>query len=405
MENQNRIALDKLENEFKQWLHIEDSHYLHTLLAVKISHKIDGDPIWLMIIGPSSDGKSEYLRAITQEEEIVVDDVTEKTFVSGMKESLRTQDHLAKRLKGKQWYMYDLSIMLSKRAEERSSILSDMRMIYDGRIVKEFGNGDRIDIDTSGNTLICASTPEIDSTMLEDQLLGTRFITYRINTKNRFAVMDVIDRNEDKTDFMREKLKFSVREFEHSFKLDTYTMTDLENQNLQLTANTTTLLRASVGLDKTGEPRNLVYPEGPGRLYKQIKKLYKCYRIIGLSEDESLRCIRKVCRDNINPVRIKLLEYLNNNKNRNNYVDGSITTSKIHVHTGLGKKTIKSHLHCMNMMGLVGFTIKEENYREVDYWDLRDSNLNLILEMPSVCRCGVTLWKYANSKKVVTKSN
>ena len=394
MEN-NRPALDKLQSVFERWLHIEDPHYLHTLIATKVTHKLDGDPVWMLIVGPSSDGKTEYLRAITQEGEIVVDDVTEKTFISGMKKELRGgREQLAQRLHNSIWYMYDLSIMLSKRAEERSSILSDMRMVYDGRLVKEFGNGERCDIDTSNNTFLGGSTPEIDSTLLEDALLGTRFITYRIQTMNRFAVMSIIDRNEDNSDLMRNELKEAVKEFETTMKFDCYKMTTLENQNIQMLSNTTTLLRASASLDKQGEVRNIVYPESPGRLYKQLKKLYKAYRIIGLNEEEALICIRKICRDNINPVRIKLLTYMHNTKSKDKFTVVTKTTSNIHEHTGLGKKTVKSHMSIMNMMGIVSFKLREDHFRETEEWSLNDSSLNLILEKDETYPVGQTLKKY-----------
>jgi hypothetical protein len=393
---ENKEQLQVIEETFKKWLHVEDPYYLRTLLATKISHQLDGDPIWLMIIGPSSDGKSEYLRALTQEGEITVDDLTPKTFISGMKESLREQPQLAERLRNKIWYIYDMSIMMSKRVEDRSQILSDMRMIYDGKITKEFGTGRRDEIDVGNNTLICGSTPEIDNTILEDALLGTRFITYRIQTKNRFAVMNAIDTNEDQTDFMREKLNFAVKEFMQTMTIKPYTLTELENQNIQLLANTTTLLRATVSLDKSGEPRNIIYPEGPGRVYRQLKKLYKSYRIIGLDEEESLQCIRKICRDNINPVRLRLLEFLNHNGKKDEWGNSEPrNTSQIHVGTGLGKKTVKSHMHALNMMGIVDFKIINDGYRDIDQWFLEDSNLSLILDGKRKFNVGHTLRKYS----------
>ena len=57
--NTNRIKLDQLTENFKQWLHIEDPNLLYTMAAMKVSHRIPGDPIWIQFIGPSSGGKSE----------------------------------------------------------------------------------------------------------------------------------------------------------------------------------------------------------------------------------------------------------------------------------------------------------------------------------------------------------
>jgi len=60
----NRKHLDDLVDVFKQWLHIEDIKYIWTLGAMRITHQLEGDPCWMMIIGPSSDGKTEFLKAL-----------------------------------------------------------------------------------------------------------------------------------------------------------------------------------------------------------------------------------------------------------------------------------------------------------------------------------------------------
>jgi len=377
----NRKHLDDLVDVFKQWLHIEDIKYIWTLGAMRITHQLEGDPCWMMIIGPSSDGKTEFLKAFTKEVDVTVDDISSKAFVSGMKKYDENQRYLAERIANNLWFIYDMSIMLSKRAEERSMILSDMRMIYDGRIVKEFGNHQRISIDTPNNTLIAASTPEIDRTMLEDALLGTRFMTYRIQTMNRFAVMDMIDINENRKEIMRESLNIAVKQFLNMITVEDYDTGEVENMNLQTMANMTTLLRTSVSLDKNGEPANIAYPEGAGRLYKQIKKLYKAYRIIGLSENESLDCVRKICIDNIDPRRIKVMRYIYDNTKKDQYgMVKSFTTSNISQVVHMGKKTVKSICHIMAALGLLNYTITEEHFHEIDNWTLLDSNIHLMFK-------------------------
>jgi hypothetical protein len=393
---ENIDKLNKVRQTFKKWLHMKDTQTLDTLLAVKMSHRLDGDPIWMMIIGASGGGKSEYLRALLQDGEVKIDDLTTNTFISGYK-SKETDElpQFAEQLKNNLWYIQDMSTFMSKHADERSQILSNMRLIYDGEIKKRYGNKKEVNVDCRHNTLIAASTHEIDATMLEDQLLGTRFITFRMPKQDRIAVMKLVDENQDRIELMRESLNYAVREFEKTVKFIPYDLTPVDNQNLQLLANMTTLLRTAVSFDRSGEPRNLAYPEEPARVYKQLKKLYASYRMIGLSDDETLKAIRKICIDNINPVRMKVLGYLYRNNHLSDYDDVKFSTSKIHTATGLGKKTVDSNMHALNLMGMVEYSVEENIHGQIakKNWTLSDCNLNLLFGAAPNTRKGATLFR------------
>lgn len=396
MENPNRKRLDKLKLDIKEWLHIEDDSLIETIAAVKFTHRIPGPPVWIMIIGPSSGGKSELLKAFTQPGEHHLDDLTENTFVSGYV-SKQTKDipHFAQTIANKIWYIYDLSILMSKNSEERSQILSDMRMVYDGQIIKKYGNKTSASADCPNNTLICGTTPVIDNTILEDQQLGTRFLQYRIKASNRHAIMDTIDRNHDRIATMGPSLKVAVQEFEESIKSQDFTTSEVDNQNLQLMCNMTTLLRTSVAMDRMGEPSNLAYPEEPGRFYKQIKKMYMAYRMLGLSEEEAITNIRRLCQDNVNPIRCRIIRHLYERSGAAEHPeDKEFSTSKIHVATGIGKKTIKTNLHTLHLMGVVSYGLDEDQYGRVirENWRLLDMNLQLLFGGVCKDRIGRSLW-------------
>lgn len=374
---QNRKELDSLVNRFKYWLHIEDPSTIWTLCAAKISHRLPGDPVWLMVIGPSSDGKSELLKAFTQQGELSVDDLTEHTFISGY--ISKKTDHIpqfAELLAGKMWYIYDLSIMMSKPFEERSTIFSDLRMIYDGRLKKRFGNKTSFDIPTPNNTLICGSTPVIDRTILEDQLMGTRFMTWRTKTGNRLKIMGKIDETEKEFPAMRGSLGVQVDTWSENTKLNDFEFTEQDNINLQTMANQTTLLRTSVDTDRNRDLVNDAYPEAPGRFYRQIKKMYRSYRIIGLTEDEAITCCKKLCMDCILPTRLKALEWLYNN----NHNGGSHRLSEVAVGTQMGKGATRQHLSALMGLGIVRYEERfDAQYRkDIETWQVSDGNWGVL---------------------------
>jgi hypothetical protein len=380
--SENRAELDALIERFKKWLHVEDPSTLYTLCAAKISHRLQGDPVWLMIIGPSSDGKSELLRAFTQPGEITLDDLSEHTFVSGY-QSKATKDipQFAQTLANRIWYIYDLSIMMSKPFEERSTIFSDLRMIYDGRLIKRFGNKTHFDIPTPNNTLICGSTPVIDRTILEDQLMGTRFMTWRTKTGDRRSIMQKIDEVDKDFSSMRSSLQSQVHLWATNVKTLNYEYTELDNNNLQILANQTTLMRTSVDTDRNRELVNEAYPEAPGRFYRQLKKMYKSYRIIGLTEEESLKCCRKLCMDCIIPLRLKILEWLYNN----NHSEGQHSLSEVAVGTQMGKGATQTHLSALMGLGIVRYEDRynQQYHRDVTSWQVQDGNWKVLFPQKS----------------------
>ena len=140
----------------------------------------------------------------------------------------------------------------------------------------------------------------------------------------------------------------------------------------------TRLLRTSVELDKSKEPRNLAYIEGAGRLYKQLLQLFKSYKVIGLNTDEAFEGIRRVCINSIVPIRLKILEYLVHNNN------GWETTSSIANGVKLGKGWSKGQLTSLHSLGIVDYRefYDEVQRRMVDNWLLIEGGYHLLLNLP-----------------------
>jgi hypothetical protein len=357
-----------------------------------------------MIIGASSGGKSEYLRAFYKIGEHRIDDLTEHSLVSGYKiGAAKDEPQFAELLQNNIWYIQDLSIIISKRAEVRSEVFSQLRMVYDGELKRRVGTKETISCNTENNTLICASTPVIDNTIVEDALLGTRFVQYRLPKNNRMLQMEIIDRNKENVVAMRGSLNVGVSDWETNIEVKPYEITPHELQILQRLCDMTTLLRTSVQCDRTGEPMNVASVEEPGRFYRQVVKMYESYRIIGLNEEESIRAIRKLCQDNINPIRMRIIKALMIYRKKDDYGhSGGLTTSRISQMTGMGKKTVKREMHSLNLIGLADYKVIEHDYgRTTDQWHLLESNLHLLTAEGFKHSCGKSLARihYARNNK------
>jgi hypothetical protein len=179
------MKLIELKEEVQKYQYLEDTSIIDVSLATIIANRLKlGDPVWLIIIGASSGGKSQILRplALTDEKFLHrVDDLTENTFLSGLRAKEGEKTSLLDRI-GKQGMVVisDFTVIMSKSPETRASILSQFRMIYDGEMTKFSGNSPK-PLKWEGYLgVLAGSTPSIYSHFEEVSDMGERFIYWRM---------------------------------------------------------------------------------------------------------------------------------------------------------------------------------------------------------------------------------
>lgn len=189
------MTLEELKSEIRKYQYIEDDGPIVILLASIVATRLEiGKPSWVILIGQSSGGKSQILRplALTDEKFMhEIDDLTENTFMSGM-QSKDTEMSLLKRIGSRGIIIIsDFTLIMSKSSDTRSSILSQLRMVYDGRMTKHSGNQGRPIAWQGKLGMIAASTPSIYSHFEEVADMGERFIYYRMREYDTDKAMDV----------------------------------------------------------------------------------------------------------------------------------------------------------------------------------------------------------------------
>jgi hypothetical protein len=183
-------------------LYIEDYGMIDVTLASMVANKLKlGDPVWLLLIGASSGGKSQLLRPIAlsdPDNTVRVDDLTENTLISGMntKETsllLQLGGRDAKEHDGT-IMVSDLTVLFSKSTESRNAILSQLRMVYDGEMTKYFGN--QKPVTWRGHAgIIAGSTPSVYRHFAQVADMGERFIYYRMKEPDYVKANDFIINN------------------------------------------------------------------------------------------------------------------------------------------------------------------------------------------------------------------
>src|SRR5262249_7946493 len=131
------------------------------------------------IVAPPSSMKTEVIRSLDDVPDVYpLSSLTAQTFASGF-ERRGVETSLLPKLDGKTITMKDFGTVLTMYREKKAEILAQLREIYDGGFVKEFGNGKRFH--WAGKVgLLAGVTPIIDREYALNQILGERFILYRV---------------------------------------------------------------------------------------------------------------------------------------------------------------------------------------------------------------------------------
>ena len=368
MKKEGKVFLVDVHEKYKKYLHIEDTHRIDVVLAVALSNKLEGIPLWLIIVGPSGDMKSVQLNSIIGEEVYVLHNLTSKTLVNGYKDKKKFPD-LAPILNGKIVVIPDMAQLLKLPPNEKGELWGQLRDLYDGLAGKVSGQGSQSKYSGLKITLLAGSTPAIDGQILVHQDLGTRELIYRTKgNKNKEKVMEKCFENEEFESKIKKELSQITKEFlEQKEVVRNYIPKETLIRIMGI-ARYVSIMRASAEFDSyTHDLRNMVYPEEPTRIAKQLKRLYVC--LTSLSEDypeeRALEILWEVARSSCFPLRIKLFDFMLNQNTE-------LSTSAIAEKLKIGKSTAKRELGVFWNLGIINCRKEPTSFPDkfIDHWEV-----------------------------------
>lgn len=179
------MTLKELKEKIKEYQYMEDSNIIDVALASILCTRLSlGAPVWLVIIGASSGGKTQILRplAMTDEKFIhALDDLTPNTLLSGANIGKGKDPSLLTRI-GKKGIIVisDMTVLFSKDSAVRDEILGAFRMMYDGYYTKNVGNKPEPLMWKGEIGILAGSTPSLYTHFEQVADMGERFIYYRM---------------------------------------------------------------------------------------------------------------------------------------------------------------------------------------------------------------------------------
>jgi len=361
-------SLFKLRQIFHKWFKYEDETLLDFCLALRVHTEWlktkSLTPLWLFIVAPSGDRKSETIRAFEDSEDVhLVNHITKNTLASGWK--ARKKNDLAPKLNKKLILTFDFGQFLKIQSQEKTQIWSQFRSAFDGYVMRITGSG----VDTAYKNLrwnwLVGTTPLIDDELILKDQLGTRELIYRMSKDEMVSVEEIQKQVWDNTnvkELMREELSDTINSFldywrDRHIKYEDIEIKEETKQRIMMYSRFIAFLRANAQCDATtGELTTFVEPEKPTRNLEQLKGLFAALKSLSpvYTDKLVLKRLETIAKSSINPVRYAILRQLASAKTlEGDYTP--VTISYIRKRLGIGYKTIFRELMTLYQLKFIDY--------------------------------------------------
>lgn len=375
-------TLADIKEKFSEYFVIKDDHIINMVLASIVGNLlVDRDPLWVFIVAPSSGGKSTLLAPIVSIPSVhFVDDLTEKTLLSGFK--IKGKEMSLLKIIGSGILAFsDFTTILAKNPMSRAEILGQLRVVYDGVMIKQTGTGKIEWRGKMGVTAAC--TPDIYGLLESVRSAGERFIFYWLEQPTDDEIVDkqqtVNISSKEITAIMKEMYADyyeDIGAWVEKNGVPELSMTPAQRTSARNAAKFCVNGKTTVRTDfRSGKPDAIPNKAGVGRDAKmfdtvlQTLQLMNCYEHNDPTlpvEDWMITVIEKCAYSSINRERRKILEIL--------VEEGrELSASEIGSREGLGmeKDSVEKYLIPLHSVGMISKNAASNRVM----WSVRDNEV------------------------------
>lgn len=357
-------SIEKLRVVFHKWLEYGDETLLNLIIATACHTEWMQNqwlyPLWLAVLGASGIRKTEVTSSLCRLASVIkVELITENTFVTGHPDF--SKNDLAPQLKNKLMITLDFAPLLNKDSRMLREIMSQMRRGYEGEFCRRTGSGVSVDYkDIYFNWILC-STSSYDKSEVIRSEIGQRELLYRLEYEDPKPdpdkVKEKIKFNSEHLQEMRFELQLAVYWFircwkDKNIKYNDVMISPEMNKIIENLCAFIVYLRASVELDNydKGDPKDIIEPEEPTRVYGQMCGWFKALKTIGLSDEEVIRNLKDIAKSSINRIRFRILKILKNIPS-----DKTVSIAYLTRQLGLGFKSVNGELMTLYQLKIVDY--------------------------------------------------
>ena len=275
------VTLAEAHRVFQSWLGDEyDTDALDAMLAATAVERLDGDPLWLLIISGSGNAKTETVQALNGIGAHVVSTISsEGALLSATAKRDRTKDATGGLLReiGDRGVLVikDVTSILSMNRDQRASVLGALREVHDGSWVRKAGTDGGRSLPWAGRiAVVGAVTTAWDQAHAVIAAMGDRFVLVRIDsTSGRQAAGRKAIGNTGSEIAMRAELAQAVAGVVAGMSMVGIAVNEDETNRLLTAADLVTLARTGVEYDYRGDVIDAHAPEMPTRFAKELTQI------------------------------------------------------------------------------------------------------------------------------------
>jgi hypothetical protein len=347
------ITRSEAHATFSRWLGDGyDGDALDVVLATAAVERLDGDPLWTLLLSGSGNAKTETVQALTGAGAILTSTIaSEGALLSATSKRERTKDATGGLLRQVEpsglLVVKDVTSILSMNRDLRAQVLGALREVYDGRWDRNVGTDGGRTLTWSGRIgLVGAVTTAWDTAHSVIASMGDRFVVVRMDShKGRQAAGRRAIGNTGQERLMRAELARAAGGVLAGMNTEPVTLTDDETDLLLAAADVVTLARTGVEYDYRGDVVDAHAPEMPTRFAKQLAQVVRGAVAIGVGRQAALRLAVRCARDSMPPMRLAILDDV--------AAHPEATTAQVRKRLGKPRATVDRQLQALHMLGVL----------------------------------------------------
>jgi hypothetical protein len=313
-------AIQDVVAVFRRWLHLPDPSILYATLGAIAANYMEGDPTWLMLIGPPGSGKTEALNSLRALPRVhAAATITEPALLSGVSQKDKSRESKGGLLREVGEFglliLKDFTSILSMHRDARGQLLSALREIYDGDWTRHLGTDGGKKLHWSGKLgLVAGCTPTIDNHHAVTSAMGERFLYFRLPETAAEEQATRALRNVGREGVMRRELEAAVSSlFAGFFRPEDAYQAITEQQTQRLVSLSTLVVRLRSAVERDGYKRDIELipePESPARFVTALRRLLAGMTAVGIPPAECWSTVEKVGFDSTPALRRQIFELL-----------------------------------------------------------------------------------------------
>jgi CRP-like cAMP-binding protein len=309
-------AVDRCIATFRAWLYMPDPGALLVTLATVAANRAEGDPVWLLVVGPPGSGKTEIINAINGQPDIhVASTLTEGSLLSGTPKRERGAKAKGGLLREIGDFgiivLKDFGSVLSMNRDTRGQVLAALREIFDGEWTRHVGTDGGQTLSWSGKVaLIAGVTPAIDAHHAVIGSMGERFIFYRLPLTDADVQAQRALGHVGRERQMRKALAEAVRDVLDGADPDRLLAAPDAVLTRRLVEISTLAVRCRSAVDRDGYTHEITLipeAEAPARLALVLLRLHNALRAIGVDGGQAWELVTACALDSMPAIRRAVL--------------------------------------------------------------------------------------------------